>query len=79
MELETINLLKCLLVDSEESNKSITNISYDNGEGGYYILEVGVEKTYGYDESEIYTFLIDSKTGVLWRSKNISILKCGID
>ncbi len=63
MELETINLLKWLLVDSEESNKSITNISYDNGEGGYYILEVGVEKTYGYDESEIYTFLIDSKTG----------------
>lgn len=46
MELETINLLKWLLVDSEESNKSITNISYDNGEGGYYILEVKLEKTY---------------------------------
>ena len=46
MELETINLLKWLLVDSEESNKSITNILYDNGEGGFYILEVGVEKTY---------------------------------
>ena len=61
MELETINLVKWLLED--EFNKSISNISYDNGEGGYYILEVEVEKTYCYDESEIYTFLIDSETG----------------
>lgn len=45
MELETINLLKWLLVDSEESNKSVINIS-DNGEDGYYILKVELEKTY---------------------------------
>lgn len=61
MEFETINLVKWLLDD--EFNKSISNISYDYGEGGYHILEIEVEKTYGYGESEIYTFLIDSETG----------------
>lgn len=61
MELETINLFKWLLED--EYNKSISNISYDDGEGGYSILEVKVDKTYGDDESEIYTYLIDTKTG----------------
>ena len=61
MELETINLFKWLLED--ECNKSISTISYDDGEGGYSILEVKVDKTYGYDESEIYTYLIDTQTG----------------
>lgn len=80
MELETINLFKWLLED--EDNECISNISYDSGKGGYFILGVEVKKTYGYDESEVYTYLIDSKTGnpkdlnyngeiISWQAENI--------